>query len=328
MHSHLNFNDQSRDRTPTSFLSGASLSVCAGVGASGVVEQEGLFADKRDTIRIPPKQPYVQCLYICLSLQHTWNIDKETKMAKVQLKKGRAAAASAAKKSAKSKAPVAKITKKKAKSTIEVNDDDASSSDEKEEMMKSGKKGGRKNDDMIDNDSSGDEDDDDKSSSSEEGGGAKGRKTFGDENDNWLKQKDNKNSNKKKQDLLSSDDESERDEMMNDEFDVKNGDDDSDDDEDELEIERQSKQIDREMELEAEEAEDDLRHTIATHTSVYHLPTEEELIRDHDRVSRPSVCTFTQCQEAPQRMKQILKRQYTNSICLAASVSRSYQRPS
>ena len=55
-----------------------------------------------------------------------------------------------------------------------------------------------------------------------------------------------------------------------------------------LEVERQSRIIDEEMKLEQEEAESELRRTIAQQTSVYHLPTAEELEEDENRVVPPS----------------------------------------
>jgi 25S rRNA (cytosine2870-C5)-methyltransferase len=96
-------------------------------------------------------------------------------------------------------------------------------------------------------------------------------KLFSDQNAAWLKPK------KEKSQLLSSDSEEGKDEA----------DEDSDDDE-EMEVERKSRLLDAEMEMEEEEAEEEMRETVAKNTSVYHLPTKEELERDVDRVVPPS----------------------------------------
>jgi 25S rRNA (cytosine2870-C5)-methyltransferase len=96
---------------------------------------------------------------------------------------------------------------------------------------------------------------------------------FTDDNADWLKLK------KKKQQLLDDDDEEEEEE---------NG---EDEDDDLLEIERDSRQVDQEMEEEEEDAAEELRRTIQDHTSIYHLPTTEELermIHSVDRVVPPS----------------------------------------
>ena len=97
-------------------------------------------------------------------------------------------------------------------------------------------------------------------------------KGFTDENANWLKPK---------QKLIDSDDEEDDD----DEF---GGGSDEGSDDEMLEVERQSRIIDEEMKLEQEEAESELRRTIAQQTSVYHLPTAEELEDDENRVVPPS----------------------------------------
>lgn len=101
---------------------------------------------------------------------------------------------------------------------------------------------------------------------------------FTDENADWLKPKS------KKSNLLESDDDSEDydDELVS-------GEDDSDDD-DMLEIEKESKLLDRQMQMEEEEAEEEYRRTIAEASSVFHLPTAEELQdeRDGTRVVPPS----------------------------------------
>lgn len=98
-------------------------------------------------------------------------------------------------------------------------------------------------------------------------------KGFTDENANWLKPK---------QKLMSSDEEEGEDD---DELGPAGSD---DDDEEMLDVERQSRLIDAEMKLEQEEAESELRRTIAQQTSIYHLPTVEELEDDENRVVPPS----------------------------------------
>jgi len=97
------------------------------------------------------------------------------------------------------------------------------------------------------------------------------RPFFSDENAKWLKPK--------KKGLLDSDDE--------------DGDDDEEDedeevDEEELEVERQSRLVDEEMRVEQEEADAEMRRTIATETSIFHLPTEDELESEKNRVVPPS----------------------------------------
>lgn len=84
--------------------------------------------------------------------------------------------------------------------------------------------------------------------------------------------------------LMSSDDEEENDD---DEFGAEVEAASSDDDE-MLEVERQSNLLDAEMKLEAEEASQELHRTIAQQTSIYHLPTVDELEDDENRVVPPS----------------------------------------
>ena len=83
--------------------------------------------------------------------------------------------------------------------------------------------------------------------------------------------------------LMASDEEQSDD----DEFNAEASDDDDDDDE-LLEVERQSRLIDAEMKLEEDEAEQEMRRTIAQQTAVFHLPTAEELEDDKNRVVPPS----------------------------------------
>ncbi|KAL3789223.1 hypothetical protein HJC23_002808 [Cyclotella cryptica] len=99
-------------------------------------------------------------------------------------------------------------------------------------------------------------------------------KGFTDENAKWLKPKTSKTN------LMSSDEE---DNEEGDEFDG-----DESDEENMLEVERQSRLIDAEMQEEQEEAELELRRTITQQTSVFHLPTPEELEEDENRVVPPS----------------------------------------
>jgi ribosomal RNA methyltransferase Nop2 len=87
--------------------------------------------------------------------------------------------------------------------------------------------------------------------------------------------------------LMSSDDDEQGDNIDDDEFDAA-AESSDDDDDGMLEVERQSRIIDEEMELEREEAEQELRRTIAQQTSVFHLPTPEELENDENRVVPPS----------------------------------------
>lgn len=95
---------------------------------------------------------------------------------------------------------------------------------------------------------------------------------FTDQNANWLKPKQSKMK------LMDSDDDG-------DEFGSAS---EEGSDDEMLEVERQSRIIDEEMKLEQEEAESELRRTIAQQTSVYHLPTVEELEEDENRVVPPS----------------------------------------
>jgi len=59
-------------------------------------------------------------------------------------------------------------------------------------------------------------------------------------------------------------------------------------DDEELEVERQSRMLDERRKEEAEEAETEFRETIERNTSIYHLPTKEELDKNVDRVVPPS----------------------------------------
>lgn len=92
-------------------------------------------------------------------------------------------------------------------------------------------------------------------------------KHFSDENAVWLKPKST---------LIESDNDGSGDVF------------DDDSDEDEMEVEKQSRLLDARRVEEEEEAEEEFRHTITTNTSVYHLPTKEELEKNVDRVVPPS----------------------------------------
>jgi 25S rRNA (cytosine2870-C5)-methyltransferase len=65
-------------------------------------------------------------------------------------------------------------------------------------------------------------------------------------------------------------------------------DDDDEMDEEELEVERQSRLVDEEMKVEQEEADAEMRRTIAQETAIFHLPTPEELEGEKNRVVPPS----------------------------------------
>ena len=125
--------------------------------------------------------------------------------------------------------------------------------------------------DSEEDSSEGEEDDDGDDSDGDDGQG------FTDENATWLKPKQSK------MQLMESDEDD--DDEEDDEFGSAS---DEGSDDEMLEVERQSRIIDEEMKLEQEEAESELRRTIAQQTSVYHLPTAEELEEDENRVVPPS----------------------------------------
>lgn len=145
--------------------------------------------------------------------------------------------------------------------------------------------------------SSDDDDDEKKPSEDEESSGSDDEEQdnndkksfFSDENAKWLKPKEKATSR-----LLDSDEDDasdvEDDKKADDNDDDASEDDgDDDDDDDLLEIEREAKLVDEEMEMEKAEAEEELRRTVREHTSVYHLPTQEELVSTSaDRVVPPS----------------------------------------
>lgn len=91
---------------------------------------------------------------------------------------------------------------------------------------------------------------------------------FTDDNAKWLKPK--------KAQLMDSDDDDDNEE-------------DGDEmDEEELQVEKQSRMVDEEMRIEQEEADAEMQRTIAQETSIFHLPTEEELDSEENRVVSPS----------------------------------------
>jgi len=127
-------------------------------------------------------------------------------------------------------------------------------------------------------DAGGDDDDDDESGGSdseEEMAGESGG--FTDENAAWLKPV-------KKAQLLGDSDSD--DGAMADEFDGgdsgDSGEDEDEEDEEELSMERKSRVLDQEMAQIEEEGREELAATIASHTSVYELPTEDELLAERE----------------------------------------------
>ena len=160
----------------------------------------------------------------------------------------------------------------------DMNDDSEGESDESDEVdkviptpIKKAKSPMKKSPakEESEEESSDGEDDDDESEED---------KGFTDENAKWLKKK----TTPTKQKLMSSSDE--EDDKDGDEF----GMEEEESDEEMLEVERQSRLIDKEMEHEQEDAEIELRRTIAQQTSIFHLPTPEELEDDANRVVPPS----------------------------------------
>ncbi|KAL7507333.1 hypothetical protein ACHAXN_004537 [Cyclotella atomus] len=172
---------------------------------------------------------------------------------------GEVEAAPAPKKATPAKKGAAKKTPAKKESSDEESEDESESEDEvqkvapkplqKAKSPKAAKK------------ESSDEESEDESEDDEDNG-------FTDENAAWLKPKSQ---------LMSSDSEPD-DELPEEESDEENL----------LEVERQSRLIDEEMAAEQEEAELEMRRTITQQTSVFHLPTPEELEEDENRVVPPS----------------------------------------
>ncbi len=158
-------------------------------------------------------------------------------------------------------------SKKTARKSSESEDDDDTSAEPSKKMIQedvaslSSKEGNN-------SDGGGDDDSDEDEREPKKG------KTFSDDNAKWLKPKKDK--------LLSSDEESDDD--GDDEMVASDG----DDDDEELEVERKSRLLDARRQEEFDEAEDEMRETIAKNTALYHLPTKEELEQDVDRVIPPS----------------------------------------
>jgi len=152
------------------------------------------------------------------------------------------------------KSRVAKVVQEEAESEDSVSG---------EESSHDGSSSGGNSSDGDSNSNSDDDSDDEQKLEKKTG------KHFSDENATWLKPKKT---------LIDSDDDSEEDEKV----------DDFDDDDDEMEVEKQSRLLDARRAEEEEEAEEEYRHTIATSTAVYHLPTKEELEKNIDRVVPPS----------------------------------------
>jgi len=174
-------------------------------------------------------------------------------------------------------------------SSSEGEEESSSEEEEEEEDKKDVKvqKKGTKDEDSGSDDSGSDkeesgsekEDDDEEDESESEEEDATG---FTDDNAKWLKPK--KKQDEKKKQLLSSDDEEDDDDEL-----IGSDDDDEDSDDELLEVERQAALLDTEMEAEKEEAEEEMRRTISQQTSIYHLPTVEELEEaDADRVVPPT----------------------------------------
>ena len=185
----------------------------------------------------------------------------------------------------KASAKKSKVSPKKKEESSGEEEEESSEDDEESEddlknvapapLRKAATSNKKKQEEESSSEEESDEDEEEQESSDEEDGKDKG---FTDDNANWLKPK-NQSSKMK---LMSSDEEEGDDD---DEFGAA-----SDDDEDDemLEVERQSRLIDAEMKLEQEEAEAEMRRTIAQQTSVFHLPTPEELEDDENRVVPPS----------------------------------------
>jgi len=162
-----------------------------------------------------------------------------------------------------SKKETRRIQKSKKKPVVDKSSSEDEGSDNSDESSSNETSG---DDDSNSGDS--DSDDEDEQETTKKTG-----KLFSDENAGWLKPK--------KTLIDSDDDDDDDDDEILDEFD-----DNSDDDE--MEVEKQSRLLDARRVEEKEEAEEEYRHTIATNTSIYHLPTKEELEKDLDRVVPPS----------------------------------------
>jgi 25S rRNA (cytosine2870-C5)-methyltransferase len=135
-------------------------------------------------------------------------------------------------------------------------------------------------DDDEDHDENSESGSDEGSEHEEEDEEAADMPAFSDQNASWLKPKKSKSNN-----LLESDEDEDDDD--DDELLVQDEGSDEDD-EDLLEVEREARLMDQELEEEQMEADMEMRDTIRDHTSVYHLPTPEELEGNVDRVVPPS----------------------------------------
>ena len=189
-------------------------------------------------------------------------------------KKGRRRGSTVA---AKKEEPRPRVNNKKTPKEL-VKDEEDSSEENNNEEISSGSSATSDNSSDIDSES------DDGSNSKSKG------KFFSDENAAWLKPKDEEK--KKKELMFESDDEDADDD--DDDDDGFNHTDSADEmegdesDDEELEVERQSRMLDERQKEEAEEAETEFRETIERNTSIYHLPTKEELDKNVDRVVPPS----------------------------------------
>lgn len=184
---------------------------------------------------------------------------------------------------AKAKTSTKKAPPKKEPSSDEESEEEESGSESDDDMEKVMPTPLEKSKSPAKKGSSEEESDDDGSSedgSDNEDEMEENDKGFTDENAKWLKPKATKSQMK----LMSSDEE----DADDDDFDTKNNSDEDEESDDEMEVERQSKLIDAEMLAEQEEAEVEMRRTIAQQTSVYHLPTAEEIAEDENRVVPPS----------------------------------------
>lgn len=102
---------------------------------------------------------------------------------------------------------------------------------------------------------------------------------FTDENATWLKPKT--------KGLLDSEEESEGSDS-DDEPNEEEADEEDSDDDDMLDVEQEAEIMDQDAAAEEKEAEEEMKRTIRDQSSIYHLPTAEELEKDVNRVVPPS----------------------------------------
>jgi len=158
------------------------------------------------------------------------------------------------------------------------------SSEEEEESSEEEEDESGKEESSEDNESGKEEnesDDDNEMMSSGGGGG------YTDENADWLtlKKETSKKKNQKQSQLLSSSSSSDNEEDDND-----NDDNNNDIDDDSsctsssslLQVEKESKRIQKELKMEQMEADAEFQHTISQHTSIYNLPTMEQLQKEQE----------------------------------------------